>query len=88
MKITELQKVLDNQPKLYDYYESPDPHYAAVRKEVNEWFEKFLKLFSLFKVENVIISRKDLVKVLENVHDKPLKDFINSLLKTHFSEDS
>jgi len=49
--------------------------------------EEYAEKITAFRQDNVVISHKELVNVLDDVHDKPLKDFINSLLKTHFSED-
>lgn len=39
------------------------------------------------KKKNVIISRKQLAEVRKTVRDKPLADFIDSLLKEHFSQE-
>ena len=43
----QLHKLRETKPQLFDYYQSPDPHYAEVRKEIMDWIEKADKVLAV-----------------------------------------
>ena len=47
----QLHKLRETKPQLFDYYQSPDPHYAEVRKEIMDWIEKADKVLAVLATQ-------------------------------------
>lgn len=85
--IEDLQKVLKQKAKTISICKAKGCIQAGRKFYIDETVVSLgdvKELFSAFMKDNVFMSRKDLRDVLEVVQDKPLKDFINSLLKIHY----